>query len=205
MRFVAGRPLSRVMTRLEIDLSRIETAHDIHALFSEALGFPGWYGHNWDAFWDLISSEHPLPEQLIIRGLEQVERNLPWEAEKMLACFEEYNNSSGRVCRVRVTDDYDTRMFFLSYEARPTKRAAEQDVLGAFINCWIKADSAGAANQIALRMIKADGWEVVSPEKVTPVTVDLAQEEEDSLIRQACVDGVVFQYHTWSSEDDQDE
>lgn len=38
----------------------------------------------------------------------------------MLRCFGDYNNRE-RVCRVSVTDAYQTRMFFLSYEVWPRK------------------------------------------------------------------------------------
>lgn len=79
------------MTTIEIDLSTVAQARDIHVAFSNALGFPEWYGHNWDAFWDLVSSEHPLPGALTIRGVDHVERVLPAEATKMLACFADYN------------------------------------------------------------------------------------------------------------------
>lgn len=93
------------MTEIEVDLSHVARARDIHMVLSTALGFPEWYGHNWDGFWDLVSSDHPLPDRLTIRGLDHVERILPAEAAKMLACFADYNNSSGRVCELAVTDD----------------------------------------------------------------------------------------------------
>src|SRR6185503_2258586 len=116
--------------------------------FSDALRFPDWYGHNWDAFWDLVSSSCPLPEQIVIRGLDHVERALPEEAEKMLSCFGDYNNNSNNICVVSVTDDYATPLFFLQYKARPTARAERRDVAGAYVNCWIKAKSARDAHTI---------------------------------------------------------
>jgi ribonuclease inhibitor len=192
------------MTCLEIDLTRVAAAPDIQLVFAKEFGFPGWYGHNWNAFWDLITSDYPLPDELSIRGLDHVERILPREADLMLRCFGDYNNAD-RVCCVSVTDDYDTRMFFLSYEARPTSNALQNDALGAIINCWIKADSAREANQIARTKIGEHGWDVVSQDEVGPAILDLANEGRDSFIRQACIDGAVFDYHTWSSEDEEDE
>jgi RNAse (barnase) inhibitor barstar len=189
------------VTSLEVDLSQVRSAREVHAVFAAALRFPDWYGHNWDAFWDLISSDCPLPEHLSIRGFDHVERTLPREAELLLTCLADYN-SAERLCRVSVTDDYQTRMFFMSYEARPAENAGSEDAIGAIINCWVKADSAREANQIARREIKADGWDIVSQEDFSPVELDLAQEDRDSVIRQACIDGTVFELHTWSSDVD---
>lgn len=189
------------MRSLELDFSEIKDPRDIHVVFSNAFAFPGWYGHNWNAFWDLISSDYPLPDRLMLRGLDHLERVFPGEVEQMLSCFADYN-SPIRICAVSVTNDYGTRMFFLSYEVKPTVDAARPAVDGAIVNCWVKADSANTANQIARDRIVEAGWEVVSHEEVGPVHVDLDKEDEDSFIRQACVDGAVFNFHSWSSEDD---
>ncbi|HTR55618.1 MAG TPA: barstar family protein [Kofleriaceae bacterium] len=193
------------MKALEIDLSRVTTARDIHVAFSTALQFPDWYGHNWDAFWDLVSSDSPLPAKLTIRGLDHVERVLPDEATKMLRCFADYNSESGRGCAVSVTDDYSAPLFFLQYEARPTARLDGQDLGGAFVNCWIKAKSARDANEIAIALIGEDGWSVISHEEVGPTSLATASENDAPFVAQACVDGAVFDYHTWPvDEDDED-
>jgi ribonuclease inhibitor len=179
------------MTAVEVDLSRVTNARDIHVAFSKALRFPDWYGHNWDAFRDLVSSSCPLPDQVVIRGLDHVERVLPEEAEKMLCCFGDYNNESERICAVSVTDDYATPLFFLQYEARPP-RAERRDVAGAYVNCWIKAKSAREANKIALTRITNHGWEVLSHEEVAPTSLATAPEAHKPFIEQACVDGRVL-------------
>ncbi len=187
---------------VEIDLLGVVRARDIHVAFSTALHFPDWYGHNWDAFWDLISSDYPLPDRLALRGLDHIERLLPDEATKMLRCFAAYNNESGRVCALAVTDDYSTAMFFLQYEARPAPTADLGSVRGAIVNCWFKAPSAREAHAGAVRSIEGEGWEVLSHEEVGPRCLATANDDDRAFIAQACVDGEVFSFHTWSSDGD---
>jgi RNAse (barnase) inhibitor barstar len=191
------------MTTIEIDLSQVAQARDIHVAFSTALGFPEWYGHNWDAFWDLVSSDYPLPDHLTLRGLDHVERVLPAEATKMLACFADYNNSSGRVCELAITDDYASPMFLLRYEATPV--APIEDAEGAFVNCWIKAASSREANEVAVKLIEDEGWRVISHEATEATSLASATEDTRPFVAQACVDGAVLDFHTWSSEADSDE
>jgi len=33
------------------DLSTVDSVRELHALMATTLGFPDWYGPNWDAFW----------------------------------------------------------------------------------------------------------------------------------------------------------
>lgn len=186
----------------EVDLQRVATARDIHVAFAAALGFPDWYGHNWDAFWDLISSDYPLPDRLTLRGLDHVERLLPAEAAKMLRCFGDYNNATGRGCALTVTDDYSTVLFFLQYEAHPAPRSKHVGLRGAMVNCWIKAPSTREAHARAVKSIEDEGWEIVSHQEVAPRTLSAATEGDRPFIEQACVDGAVFSFHTWSSEGD---
>ena len=190
------------MTETEIDLSHVVYPRDIHVAFSTALRFPDWYGHNWDAFWDLISSHCPLPDRLRIRGLDHIERVLPAEAAKMLTCLADYNNAPDRVCAVTVTDDYATPLHFLQYEARPTSTTDADDAKGAFVNCWIKAKSSREANEIAIRFIRDEGWEVVRHEEVGSVSLATASDDDRPFVARACVDGAAFDFHTWSSDEE---
>lgn len=190
-----------VTTTAAVDLSCVGSAREIHAAFSNALGFPEWYGHNWDAFWDLVSSEYPLPDRLTIRGLDHVERLLPNEATKLLTCLGDYNNDTGRLCKVRVTEDYAIPLFFLQYEATPTSSADHGDAKGAFVSCWIKAPSSQEANRIAWKRIQELGWEIVSHEEIAPASLANASDDDRRFVEQACVDGTVFNFHSWSSEE----
>ncbi len=54
--------------RVEIDLGAARDAAALHAAFREALGFPEWYGANWDAWIDCVRSMAD-PAPLASRGL----------------------------------------------------------------------------------------------------------------------------------------
>ncbi|WP_030128916.1 barstar family protein [Pseudomonas sp. QTF5] len=78
------------MTRLQvvkIDLSRVTSSGELHSTLSDALGFPGWYGCNWDAFWDAITGLVQMPTQLKISGWDTLSRRLPDDARLMQECL----------------------------------------------------------------------------------------------------------------------
>ncbi len=60
---------------IKLDLTGCKSLLKIHERIREAFDFPGWYGKNWDAFWDSlwsymeanrveIAGESNLPEKL---------------------------------------------------------------------------------------------------------------------------------------------
>ncbi|WP_139921898.1 barstar family protein [Hymenobacter sp. DG01] len=49
-----------------LDLSGITTEHALHKLFKTHLGFPDFYGHNWDAFRDSIRGLVEMPDELVL-------------------------------------------------------------------------------------------------------------------------------------------
>ena len=53
----------------------------------DALGFPQWYGCNWDAFWDAISGLVDMPLQLRIRGWDSLSQRLPDDARLLEQCL----------------------------------------------------------------------------------------------------------------------
>ena len=63
-----------------IDLSEINTARQLHAALAAALGFPSFYGMNWDAFWDAITGLVDMPQQLELRGWQDFATRLPADA-----------------------------------------------------------------------------------------------------------------------------
>lgn len=79
------------MSRLplqHIDLSQVTSTAELHLVLRDALGFPYWYGCNWDAFWDAITGLVEMPEQLHISGLPALSRRLPRDAQLLLQCLE---------------------------------------------------------------------------------------------------------------------
>lgn len=70
-----------------IDLSNVKTPKDLHNLLMEQLDFPGWYGCNWNAFWDAITGLVEMPETLQLNGWHEFESRLSGEAKLMHECL----------------------------------------------------------------------------------------------------------------------
>ena len=63
-----------------IDLGNINSPRQLHAALAAALGFPSFYGMNWDAFWDAITGLVDMPQQIELRGWPAFAVRLPHEA-----------------------------------------------------------------------------------------------------------------------------
>lgn len=80
------------MTRtpvVRIELGKVTSAQHLHALLMESLNFPGWYGRNWNAFWDAITALVEMPERLVLEGWQQFSLRMPGEAHLMRKCLED--------------------------------------------------------------------------------------------------------------------
>ncbi|MFI1176744.1 CPCC family cysteine-rich protein [Streptomyces melanogenes] len=60
-----------------IDLSTVRSERDLHEVLKRALGFPAFYGMNWDAFWDAISGLVAMPARLRLIHWAELERWQP--------------------------------------------------------------------------------------------------------------------------------
>ena len=80
--------MERVDT-VELDVSGIKTATQLHELLKNQLRFPSWYGCNWDAFWDSITGFVEMPKTLKLIGWALLEANLPSDAALMKRCLNE--------------------------------------------------------------------------------------------------------------------
>lgn len=77
------------MKSVEIDLRDVESPAKLHETLRDALGFPGWYGCNWDAFWDSITGLVEMPETLRLLGWSARQERLPRDTERMRCCLAE--------------------------------------------------------------------------------------------------------------------
>ena len=95
-------------------------------------------------------------------------------------------------------------IFYFQYQALPTLQSeAFEDSGGAYVNCWVKADSEMQAREIATKAIEANNWRIVSvEEECREVTEEDFSENEKSLeyYLQATIDGECYVYHQWPNE-----
>ena len=80
------------MKTYTIDFRNVRHFSEVHATIAEGLEFPDYYGGNWDAFWDCLSTEMDLSEPFLIEifGLEVIEQNYPDYAKKMLEILKKF-------------------------------------------------------------------------------------------------------------------
>ena len=73
---------------IEINVSLIREPKELHELIGNALGFPDYYGRNWDAF-DECANDPDIekPKELKVIGIASLAVNLPREAKLMKKCF----------------------------------------------------------------------------------------------------------------------
>ncbi|KFG98492.1 ribonuclease inhibitor [Burkholderia paludis] len=76
-------------TLVEIELGDIESTAQLHGRLMEKLGFPGWYGSNWNAFWDAITALVEMPHVLRLNGWHEFERRFPHDAKLMNDCLQD--------------------------------------------------------------------------------------------------------------------
>ncbi len=55
-----------------LDFSNVKYYFDIHAVISEALDLPFYYGRSWDALWDCLTDIAGSPIHMQIKGLEVI-------------------------------------------------------------------------------------------------------------------------------------
>ena len=74
---------------VEIDLATVATPDELHSLLAQFLGFPDFYGRNWDAFWDAITGLVTMPRRLRLVGWAGLASRLPQDACLMRECLDE--------------------------------------------------------------------------------------------------------------------
>lgn len=73
-------------------VSEIKTPMELQKTLKNELGFPDFYGMNWDAFWDAITGLVELPEKLVIDGWKNLVEILPEDAKILKELLEDFNN-----------------------------------------------------------------------------------------------------------------
>lgn len=104
-------------------------------------------------------------------------------------------------------------VYLVQLEAIPNKDNPEKaECIGAYVNCWVKADNMNIAFQTATKYVNTQGWDVMSVEDQFEVQREMyvgedgevEEEYHDSLqsFDDAWREGVSAIYYTYSTEDE---
>jgi RNAse (barnase) inhibitor barstar len=65
-----------------IDVGFASSRKSLHEMFAAVLGFPGYYGMNWDAFEECVrhDEQSSMPRHLVLKGMSYLEAKLPEDA-----------------------------------------------------------------------------------------------------------------------------
>ena len=77
-----------------IDLLNIQSPQELHLKFKTELGFPDFYGMNWDAFRDAINGLVEMPEEMILKNWKTLETRMPSDAEILKSLIANFNRES---------------------------------------------------------------------------------------------------------------
>ena len=96
-------------------------------------------------------------------------------------------------------------IFYTLYEAIPLPESEEFEVCGgAYVSCWLKAQSEEEASRLALAVIHERGWKVVSvEEECWEVTAVIYSDDDESrgFYDQAVSEGECCVFHLWPIDD----
>ncbi|MEU9921493.1 barstar family protein [Streptomyces griseoluteus] len=62
---------------ITIDVSGVSDEGALHLLLKQKLGFPDFYGMNWNAFWDAITGLVSVPAHVRFLGWDQLAAGVP--------------------------------------------------------------------------------------------------------------------------------
>ena len=82
------------LDKMTLDLYGISDSFDLHDFLKKNLGFPKHYGHNWDAFWDMINGGERMPDAMVFLGWEDFEKRLPHDAQQLSKCLLDYHREN---------------------------------------------------------------------------------------------------------------
>lgn len=96
-----------------------------------------------------------------------------------------------------------SRIFFIQYEVKPLPPNEEyQEIIGAYANCFISAQSATQAETLALQNFLENHWEVVGiEEQVVEIFRHEYSGEWLEWYDLAVNEGGCYVYHQWSEEE----
>ncbi len=79
-----------------IDFTEVKTYHEFHTTIRDSLGWPYWYGCNWDAFWDLIQDMTSESVHIRILGLENIRNRFDDDADMLIQMFRDIKKQKAK-------------------------------------------------------------------------------------------------------------
>lgn len=76
-----------------IDVSEAATSIQLQDVLAAGFAFPDYYGRNWNAFHDCITTLDPMPNKIVIRGLKVLSQRLPRDAELLSDILQEFRSA----------------------------------------------------------------------------------------------------------------
>ena len=76
---------------MNINLKNVQTIEGLHTTLKNELNFPEFYGMNWAAFWDTITSLVELPSEIIFEEWMNIENTLPEDGKRLKQLFQKFN------------------------------------------------------------------------------------------------------------------
>lgn len=86
-------PEQDVPRQVAIDVGSVHSERDLHAVLMRTLGFPSFYGMNWNAFWDAITGLIPMPAELCFTHWAELERRAPKAASALRRQLDRYQRT----------------------------------------------------------------------------------------------------------------
>ncbi|MGH4036029.1 barstar family protein [Actinomycetota bacterium Odt1-20B] len=77
---------------LIIDVSSVGSEEELHAVLQRELGFPGFYGRNWDAFWDAVTGLVQIPGRVRFVGWAALVERLPYGGRMLRLQLDRYRD-----------------------------------------------------------------------------------------------------------------
>ncbi|WP_198084773.1 barstar family protein [Variovorax sp. E3] len=74
-------------SEVTIGLRDVRSSLELQQRLMTSLDFPGWYGNNWNAFWDAITGLVDMPHRLRLVGWASLEDRLPLDAKQLQECL----------------------------------------------------------------------------------------------------------------------
>lgn len=99
------------------------------------------------------------------------------------------------------------KMYFLTFHGQPNPNTRESEIGGAYINCWIEANTEDQADQIARTKISEASWTIIDREECYEIKRSDYFNKPQGLnyFEQALIDKWVLVFHTYPIEENSDE